>query len=168
MKSLIDFTCAHAHSWQNEASSIECRAWCVPLMPFNLLYVAIQHPGSLYPSSRLKRAFSSVVHMFNDSFMTNSMVSLARRKTLVSVQLIEWSFVQACLAMADLSVRHLIHASLCSVFLACTWSPLCTPYHKCMVLRKRCSISEKRVGGSFAFVRRLQRVSSDLNNVLML
>ena len=48
------------------------------------------------------------------SFTTNSIVRVACCSILVSPQLIGWSSVQACLAMADLSMKPLMHASLCS------------------------------------------------------
>ena len=79
--------------------------------PFSFLYVAIQQSGSSYPLSLLKRG---VVRMLGASFMTSSMVRLARCKIFVSAQLIGWSFAHACSAMADLSVRYLVQASLCS------------------------------------------------------
>ena len=82
--------------------------------PFNFLNVAIQQSGSSYPLSLLKRASSGVVRMLSASFMTSSIVRLARCKIFVSAQLIGWSFVHACSAMADSSVRHLVQASLCS------------------------------------------------------
>ena len=82
--------------------------------PLSFLYVAIQQSGSSYPLSLLKRASSGVVRMLSASFMTSSMVRLARCKIFVLVQLIGWSFAHACSAMADLSVRYLVQASLCS------------------------------------------------------
>ena len=73
----------------------------------NFLNVAIQQSCSSYPLSLLKRASSGVVRMLSASFMTSSMVRLARCKIFVSAQLIGWSFIHACSVMADLSVRHL-------------------------------------------------------------
>ena len=72
--------------------------------PFSFLYVAIQQSGSSYPLSLLKRASSGVVLMLSASFMTSSMVRLARCKISVSAQLIGWSFAHACSAMADLYI----------------------------------------------------------------
>ena len=83
-------------------------------LPFSFLNVAIQQSGSSYPLSLLKRASSGVVRMLSASVMTSSMVWLARCKIFVSAQLIGWSFAHACSAMADLSVRYLVQASLCS------------------------------------------------------
>ena len=85
--------------------------------PPNFLYVATQLSGSSYLLSRLKRVSSGVIRMLSDSFRTSSMVLLARCKTFVPVQFIGWSFVHACSAMADLSVRHFTHASLCFLIL---------------------------------------------------
>ena len=82
--------------------------------PFNVFNVAIQQSGSSYPLSLLKRVSSGIVGMLSASFMTSSMVRLAGCKIFVLVQLIGWSFAHACSAMADLSVRHLVQASLCS------------------------------------------------------
>ena len=82
--------------------------------PLNFLYVAIQQSGSSKPLSRLKRSLSGFVRMFSDSFMTSSMVRLARCRTFVASQRMGWSFVHACSAIADLSVRPFLHASRCS------------------------------------------------------
>ena len=80
---------------------------------FNFLNVAIQQSGSSYPLSLLKRASSGVVRMLSASFMTSYTVRLAHCNIFLSAQLIGWSFAQACSAMADLSGRHLVQASLC-------------------------------------------------------
>ena len=56
--------------------------------PFSFLNVAIQQLGSSYPLSLLKRASSGVVRMLSASFMTSSMVRLARCKIFVLAQLI--------------------------------------------------------------------------------
>ena len=48
------------------------------------------------------------------SFTTNSIVRLACCSILVSSQRMGWSSIQACSAMADLSVKPLMQASLCS------------------------------------------------------
>ena len=73
--------------------------------PFSCLNVVIQQSGSSYPLSLLKRASSGIIHMVSASFMTSSMVRLARWKIFVLAQLIGWSFSHACSAMADLSVK---------------------------------------------------------------
>ena len=89
--------------------------------PFNFLNVAIQQSGSSYPLSLLKRASSGVVRMLSASFMTSSIVRLARHKIFVSAQLIGWSFAHVCSAMADLSVRYFVQASLCSFKQVSSW-----------------------------------------------
>ena len=111
--------------------------------PFSFFNVAIQQSGSSYPLSLLKHASSGVVHLLSASFMTSSMVRLARCKILVSAQLIGWSFTHACSAMADLSVRYLVQASLCSLGVSLAGASFlqCTPYRRCMVPRRRRSIA---------------------------
>ena len=115
--------------------------------PFSFSYVAIQQSGSSYPLSLLKRASSGVVRMLSASFMTSSMVRLARCKIFVSAQLNGLSFAHACSAMADLSVRYLVQASLCSFRLVGALFLQCTPYRRCMVPRRRRSIAWLSVGG---------------------
>ena len=121
--------------------------------PFNFLNVAIQQSGSSYPLSLLKHASSGVVRMLSASFITSSMVRLARCKIFVSAQLIGWSFPHACSAMADLSVRHLVQAwllrlcALSDVSLAGASFLQCTPHRRCMVPRRRRLIAWLSVGG---------------------
>ena len=96
--------------------------------PFNFLNVAIQQWGSSYPLSLLKRASSGVVRMLSASYMTSSIVRLARGKIFASAQLTGWPFAHACSAMADLSVRHLVQASLCSFRRVSRWRFVCRMY----------------------------------------
>ena len=67
------------------------------------------------PLSRLKCALSDAIHMQIASFTTNFMVRLACCSILVSSQQwIGWSSIHVCLTMADLSLKPLVHVSLCS------------------------------------------------------
>ena len=83
--------------------------------PLNFRFNANQQSGSSYPPSLLKRESAGVDCMQRASFITSSMVWLARCKILVPLQLMGWSSAQACSAIADLSVWHLTQASLCSL-----------------------------------------------------
>ena len=63
-----------------------------------------ERPGyeaSSYPLSLLKRESSGVDKA---SFISSSMVWLARCRIVVPLKLMGWSFAQACLAIDDLSV----------------------------------------------------------------
>ena len=135
--------------------------------PFSFLYVAIQQSGSSYPLSRLKHVCSGVVRMLSASFMTSSMFLLARCRMFVPAQLIWWSFACACSAIADLSMRLMTHASLCSFNL---FSSLRLLSHMYMLHgTSYATFSCFSVGrGSFTLVRRLQRVGPDFNTALML
>ena len=66
--------------------------------------------GSSNPPSLLKRESAGVDCMQRASFITSSMVWLARCKILVPLQLMGWYSAQACSAIADLSVWHLTPA----------------------------------------------------------
>ena len=82
--------------------------------PFNILHVVIQQSGSSHPLSWLKCAYSGVERMLSASFMTSSMHGpiLAQCRFFVPAQLNGWSFVCACLAIADLSVRRIRETNL--------------------------------------------------------
>ena len=88
--------------------------WHMRVPPLSFLDVAIQQLGMSYPPSRLKCELSGVVRMQIASFTTNSIVQLACCSILVSSQWMGWSSVQACSAMADLSMKAFMQASLCS------------------------------------------------------
>ena len=80
-----------------------------------------------------------------------------------------WPFAHACLAMADLSVRHFVQASLCSFKQVSSRrfvSPI--PYRRCIVPRRQRWIVWLSVGGSLTLVRPPWRVGPDLNTVLIL
>ena len=85
--------------------------------PLNFRFNVNQQSGSSYPPSLLKRESAGVDCMQRASFITSSMVWLARCKILVPLQLMGWSSALACSAIADLSVWHLTQASLCSLSL---------------------------------------------------
>ena len=88
--------------------------WRARVPPPSFLYVAIQQSGMSYLPSRLKCEFSGVVCMQIASFTTDSIVQLSCCSVLVSPQRMGWSSVQACSVIADLSVKPLMHPSLCS------------------------------------------------------
>ena len=76
--------------------------------PTSFLYVAIKQSCTSYPPSWLKCELSGVIRMQTASFMTNSIVRLACCSILGSPQRMGWSSVQACLAIADLSIKPLM------------------------------------------------------------
>ena len=88
--------------------------------------------------------------MLSTSFKTSWMVVLTHCRIFILAQFIGWSFVQACSggrsvqacsAMAALSVRHFVYASLCSfnrVPSLCLVSPI--PCCRCMVPSKQRSM----------------------------
>ena len=81
-----------------------------------------------------------------------------------------WSFVHACSAIADLSVRPFLHTSRCSFSLVPSLrlvSPMYTwPQVQGTSYTMFAYFSMGR--GCFTFVRRPRRVGLDLNTVLML
>ena len=81
-----------------------------------------------YPLSLLKHESAGVDCMHKASFITSSMVWLACCKILVPLQLMGWSSDQTCSVIADLSVWHLMQASLCSLSLV----PRSLLVHMCM------------------------------------
>ena len=91
--------------------------WPTMAPPLNFRFNANQQSGSYYLPSLLKRESAGVDCMQRASFITSSMVWLARCKILVPLQLMGWSSAQACSVIADLSVWHLTQASLCSLSL---------------------------------------------------
>ena len=140
--------------------------------PLSFLYMAIQQSGMLLPLSGLKYELSSVVHMHNASFMTNSIVQLARCSTLVSSQWIGWSSIQACSAMADL-FREAFDASVLMLLQTCFKSTCSlTNTHisagAWYFIDNICLLLLKEGGGGLTLVRREQRVGPYLNTTVML
>ena len=95
-------TCALPPQSPMESGYAEVGVRLVPPPPPSLCKVVIQQSGSSYPPSRLKHASSGVSLMHNASFMTSSMVLLARWMTFVSFQRIQCSSLHKCSATADL------------------------------------------------------------------
>ena len=92
----------------------QCFEVTPPLSAFN---VAIQHPGTSKPSSRLKRPPAIVIWICNASFSSSSLNPLARSITFIPFQSMECWLFHTCSAIVDLTVSPLLQASQCSLTL---------------------------------------------------